>query len=176
MIAYQPETLNTLEPYFGPQGYGMQSGSSQTIDNITSVKSNQIVPVPYRAYSIPTPSKAYAGLNESAYDLFWGKRNTTPPGRPRTTTSSSTGSRTGSTPIIPQGSGPGSTRSEQVTGAKAEAIQQTVPTLPTVPGTGQVTLPKEPVTTPAKPWYKSPLYLALLAGGIFLMAKKYKYI
>jgi hypothetical protein len=38
----------------------------------------------------------------------------------------------------------------------------------------------EPVVfTPApaaKPWYKSPLYLALLAAGVFMVAKKYKIV
>lgn len=178
MIAYQPETLNTLDPYCGPQGFGMQSGSSQTIDNITSVKSNQIIPVPYRAYSIPTPSKAYSGLSE---DLEMRPRGGTgrpiipgsgaPSSRPSSSTSSTV---PGSGSITLPGSG--SSRAEQINTARNQAIQSAIPTLPTVPGTGQVTLPKEPVTTPAKPWYKSPLYLALLAGGIFLMAKKYKYI
>lgn len=161
MIAYQPETLNTLDPYCGPQGYGMQSGSSQTIDNITSVASNQIVPVPYRAYSIPTPTKAYAGLSE---DLEMRPRGAT--GRPTIPGSGAPSSRPSSS---------GSSRAGQITLARIQSIQPGIPTLPTVPGNVQVTVPEVVITTPAKPWYKSPLYLALLAGGIFFMAKKYKY-
>jgi hypothetical protein len=29
---------------------------------------------------------------------------------------------------------------------------------------------------PTKPWYKSPLYFALLAAGAFWLAKKYKIV
>jgi len=169
MIAYQPETLNTLDPYCGPQGYGMQSGSSQTIDNITSVASNQIVPVPYRAYSIPTPSKAYAGLSE---DLEMRPRGAT--GRPTIPGTGAPSSRPSSSGSITV-PGSGSSRAEQITLARIQSIQPAIPTLPTVPGNVQVTVPEVVITTPAKPWYKSPLYLALLAGGIFFMAKKYKY-
>jgi hypothetical protein len=122
MIAYQPETLNTLDPYCGPQGYGMQSGSMQTIDNITTVGKNQIDPL-IRSGKIARPTRAFEGLSES----------------------------------------------------RSIRMSSQIPSLPTLPATVQVT-PVVIETTPAKAWYKSPLYLALLAGGIFFMAKKYKFI
>jgi hypothetical protein len=122
MIAYQPETLNTLDPYAGPQGYGMVSGSTQTIDNITSVGRNQIIPT-IDLIGKSKPIKSFEGLSE--------RRST--------------------------------------------RMVSNAPSLPTLPATVQVT-PVVIETTPGKAWYKSPLYLALLAGGIFFIAKKYKFI
>jgi hypothetical protein len=122
MIAYQPETLNTLDPYAGPQGYGMVSGSTQTIDNITSVGRNQIIPT-INLIGNPKASRSFEGLSER----------------------------------------------------RSSRMVSNAPSLPTLPATVQVT-PVVIETTPGKAWYKSPLYLALLAGGILFMAKKYKFI
>jgi hypothetical protein len=36
--------------------------------------------------------------------------------------------------------------------------------------------PMAPGTTDLKPWYKSPLYIALLAAGAFLAAKQFKIV
>lgn len=65
MIAYQPTVLNTLAPYAGPQGFGMNRYTGQTISQQTTVGLNQIDPVPFRGYSTPTPALAYYGLSEN---------------------------------------------------------------------------------------------------------------
>jgi len=65
MKAYQPRVLNTLAPYAGPQGYGMNQYTGQTISQQTTVGVNQIDPVPFRGYSTPTPALAYYGLSEN---------------------------------------------------------------------------------------------------------------
>jgi hypothetical protein len=64
MKAYQPRVLNTLAPYAGPQGFGMNQYTGQTISQQTTVGVNQIDPVPFRGYSTPTPALAYYGLSE----------------------------------------------------------------------------------------------------------------
>jgi hypothetical protein len=49
--------------------------------------------------------------------------------------------------------------------------------IPTQPATaGAVTVNIEPSGAQVKPWYKSPLYIALLAAGAFLAAKKFKLV
>jgi hypothetical protein len=145
MKVYQPTVLNTLAPYAGPQGFGMDKMTGQTIDQQTTAGSNQIDPLPFRGYSVPTPSLAYYGLSEM--------RPKGPTGRP----------------TIPGGqmimTTPGSTR----------------PTPLPVMITPATTTPANVETvifTPdqTKPWYKSPLYFALLAAGAFWLAKKYKIV
>ncbi len=137
MKAYQPTVLNTLDPYAGPQGYGMNQYTGQTIDQQTTVGVNQIDPVPFRGYSTPTPALAYYGLSEKK------KRK-----GPRTQ------------PMIP-------TESRSVAPVM----------VPTQPATaGAVTVNIEPSGVQVKPWYKSPLYIALLAAGAFLAAKKFKLV
>ena len=64
MRVYQPTVLNTLAPYAGPQGFGMNRFTGQTIAQQTTAGSNQIDPVPFRGYSTPTPALAYYGLSE----------------------------------------------------------------------------------------------------------------
>lgn len=64
MKVYQPTVLNTLLPYAGPQGFGMNRFTGQTIAQQTTAGSNQIDPVPFRGYSVPAPSLAYYGLSE----------------------------------------------------------------------------------------------------------------
>ena len=64
MKVYQPTVLNTLAPYAGPQGFGMNRFTGQTIAQQTTAGSNQIDPVPFRGYSVPAPSLAYYGLSE----------------------------------------------------------------------------------------------------------------
>ena len=122
MIAYQPKTLNTLNPYCGPQGFGMISGSTQTIDNITSVGRNQIRPTNDLLRN-PKALRSFEGLSER----------------------------------------------------RSSRMAPNAPSVPALPATVQVT-PVVIETTPAKNFFKSPLYLALLAGGILFMAKKYNLI
>lgn len=155
MRGYQPQTLNTLEPYKGPQGFGMSTGSSQTIDNVTTITKNQLDPTPFGSLPSVSPSFSYEGLSE---DIEMRPRQTT--GRAR----------------IPSGSSSGSSRNQQTTAARIQAIQQTIPSLPSTPGTVKGPASDVMVPTPAKPWYKSPLYLALLAAGVFFVAKKYKIV
>ena len=145
MKVYQPTVLNTLAPYAGPQGFGMDKMTGQTIDQQTTAGSNQIDPTPFRGYSVPAPSLRYYGLSEMRPKGPTG-RTTIPGGQMIMTT-------------------PGSTR----------------PTSIPVMTTPAITTPAnvEPVIftpAPAKPWYKSPLYFALLAAGAFWLAKKYKIV
>jgi len=168
MIAYQPETLNTLDPYCGPQGYGMQSGSIQTIDNITTVGLNQIDPI-IRPGKIGRPTRSFEGLSE---EMEMRPKGST--GRATIPGSGTPSARPSSSGSLP-GSGTPSPRSAQIMAAQSQGFAPIAPILPGVPATVQVT-PVVIETTPAKPWYKSPLYLTILAGGIFFMAKKYKFI
>lgn len=145
MKVYQPTVFNTLAPYAGPQGFGMDKMTGQTIDQQTTAGSNQIDPLPFRGYSVPAPSLAYYGLSEM--------RPKGPTGRPRI---------------------PGGQMIMTTTGS-------TRPTPVPVMITPAITTPANVETvifTPdqAKPWYKSPLYFALLAAGAFWLAKKYKIV
>lgn len=145
MKVYQPTVLNTLAPYAGPQGFGMDKMTGQTIDQQTTAGSNQIDPLPFRGYSVPEPSLRYYGLSEM--------RPKNPTGRP----------------TIPGGqmimTTPGSTRPTPVPVMINPAI--------TTPANVETVIF---TPAPAKPWYKSPLYIALLAAGVFLVAKKYKIV
>ena len=145
MKVYQPTVLNTLAPYAGPQGFGMDKMTGQTIDQQTTAGSNQIDPTPFRGYSVPSPSLRYYGLSEM--------RPKGPTGRP----------------TIPGGqmimTTPGSTSPTPIPVTLTPAI--------TTPANVETV-----IFTPdqAKPWYKSPLYFALLAAGAFWLAKKYKFV
>ena len=145
MKVYQPTVLNTLAPYAGPQGFGMDKMTGQTIDQQTTAGSNQIDPTPFRSYSVPAPSLQYYGLSEM--------RPKGPIGRTRI---------------------PGGQMIMTTTGS-------TRPTPLPVMITPAITTPANVETvifTPdqTKPWYKSPLYFALLAAGAFWLAKKYKIV
>lgn len=145
MKVYQPTVLNTLAPYAGPQGFGMDKMIGQTIDQQTTAGSNQIDPLPFRGYSVPAPSLRYYGLSEI--------RPKGPTGRTRI---------------------PGGQMIMTTTGS-------TRPTPIPVMITPAITTPANVETvifTPdqTKPWYKSPLYFALLAAGAFWLAKKYKIV
>lgn len=145
MKVYQPTVLNTLAPYAGPQGFGMDKMTGQTIDQQTTAGSNQIDPLPFRGYSVPAPSLRYYGLSEM--------RPKGPTGRPTI---------------------PGGQMIMTTTGS-------TRPTPIPVMITPAITTPANVETViftpePAKPWYKSPLYIALLAAGVFMVAKKYKIV
>lgn len=145
MKVYQPTVLNTLAPYVGPQGFGMDKMTGQTIDQQTTAGSNQIDPTPFRSYSVPAPSLRYYGLSEM--------RPKGPTGRTRI---------------------PGGQMIMTTTGS-------TRPTPIPVMITPAITTPANVETvifTPdqTKPWYKSPLYFALLAAGAFWLAKKYKIV
>lgn len=155
MRGYQPQTLNTLEPYKGPQGFGMSTGSSQTIDNVTTITKNQMDPTPFGSAPSVSPIFSYEGLSESRR-----KR------RKRMAASAS----------FPSGSSSGSSTNGQTTTERIQAIQPAIPSLPSTPGTVKGPASDVMVPTPAKPWYKSPLYLALLAAGVFYVAKKYKIV
>ena len=151
MKAYQPTVLNTLAPYAGPQGFGMNKMTGQTIDQQTTVASNQIDPTPFRNYSVPTPALAYYGLSESAYRRALRRVDT----------------RNMSAPIInPQNIRPMTAR-------------PMAPVVVTATDTAPAATVVEPIVitpAPAKPWYKSPLYITLLAAGAFLVAKKFKIV
>jgi hypothetical protein len=152
MKAYQPTVLNTLDPYAGPQGYGMNKYTGQTIDQQTTVGVNQIDPVPFRGYSTPTPALAFYGLGEDRDEM----------------------QRKGSTGrVMIPGAQPGpSTRPMIPTGSRIVAPVM-VPTQPAP--AGAVTVNIEP-SAQVQPWYKSPLYIALLAAGAFLAARKFKLV
>jgi hypothetical protein len=135
----------------------MNKMTGQTIDQQTTVAINQIDPVPFRNYSVPTPSLAYYGLSEEMEMRPKGPtgRPTIPGGQPTTTPPRI---------IDPRNIQPMTTR----------------PIVPVIV-TPTITAPAvvEPVVltpAPVKPWYKSPLYLALLAAGVFMVAKKYKIV
>ncbi|NBU93399.1 MAG: hypothetical protein EBS18_02400 [Actinobacteria bacterium] len=153
MKAYQPTVLNTLDPYSGPQGYGMNRYTGQTIDQQTTVGVNQIDPVPFRGYSTPTPALAFYGLSDDRDEM----QRKGPTGR-----------------VIIPGAQPGpSTRPIITTGSRilAPVIVPTQPA-PAAP----VTVNIEPSAPQVKPWYKSPLYIALLAAGALLAARKFKLV
>ena len=145
MKVYQPTVLNTLAPYAGPKGFGMDKMTGQTIDQQTTAGSNQIDPTPFRSYSVPAPSLAYYGLSEM--------RPKGPTGRPRIPGGQMIMTTTGSTRITPV---PVMITPAITTPANVETV----------------------IFTPdqVKPWYKSPLYIALLAAGVFMVAKKYKIV
>jgi hypothetical protein len=156
MKAYQPTVLNTLDPYSGPQGFGMNRYTGQTIDQQTTVGVNQIDPVPFRGYSTPTPALAFYGLGDDRDEM---KR------------------KMAQMVALIRGNQPGSsTRSMIPTGSRI--IATTAPVMvPTQPApAGAVTVNIEPSGAQVKPWYKSPLYIALLAAGAFLAAKKFKLV
>lgn len=140
MKAYQPTVLNTLDPYAGPQGYGMNRYTGQTIDQQTTVGINQIDPVPFRGYSTPTPALAFYGLGDDRDEMIRKRPSTRP--------------------MIPAGS--------------RIVAPVMVPTQPAP--AGAVTVNIEPSGAQVQPWYKSPLYIALLAAGAFLVARKYKLV
>lgn len=243
MRIYQPQTLNTLDPFCGPQGYGMQSGSSQTIDNITTVALNQINPVPYRSYSIPVPSKAYAGLSEKRKwyktaamivsplygtltllkeksaseenkrfadtkakmlsDIRAEWLNSGKQGDVFKNTSDEADkfmetAILGRIQFFSQRIGQGNDGAKRVNGRhlrvaeqiakewdeKKEAKTPPPPPPPPAPEGQSLTVPQTPGTAPQTPaapgsiktFLTSPLYLGILAVGIFFIAKKYKYI
>jgi hypothetical protein len=156
MKAYQPTVLNTLDPYAGPQGYGMNQYTGQTIDQQTTVGVNQIDPVPFRGYSTPTPALAFYGLGDNRDEM---KR------------------KMAQMVALIRGNQPSqSTRTMIPTGSRI--IGTTAPVMvPTQPATaGSVTVNIEPSGAQVKPWYKSPLYIALLAAGAFLAARKFKLV
>ncbi len=153
MKAYQPTVLNTLDPYSGPQGYGMNRYTGQTIDQQTTVGINQIDPVPFRGYSTPTPALAFYGLGDDRDEM----QRKGPTGRV----------------MIPGAQPSPSTRPMIPTGSRilAPVIVPTQPA-PAAP----VTVNIEPSAPQVKPWYKSPLYIALLAAGALLAARKFKLV
>jgi hypothetical protein len=156
MKAYQPTVLNTLDPYAGPQGFGMNQYTGQTIDQQTTVGVNQIDPVPFRGYSTPTPALAFYGLGDNRDEM---KR------------------KMAQMVALIRGNQPGpNTRPMIPTGSRI--IATTAPVMvPTQPApAGAVTVNIEPSGAQVKPWYKSPLYIALLAAGAFLAAKKFKLV
>jgi hypothetical protein len=170
MKAYQPIVLNTLTPYAGPQGFGMNKMTGQTIDQQTTVAVNQIDPTPFRGYSVPMSALAYYGLSEEMEMRPKGQtgRPTIPGGQANTTTTRP--------PVIDP-------RAQQQQAARMQTTAPIILTpMITAPAVVDPVVPAvvEPVVfTPApaaKPWYKSPLYLALLAAGVFMVAKKYKIV
>jgi len=153
MKAYQPTVLNTLDPYSGPQGYGMNRYTGQTIDQQTTVGVNQIDPVPFRGYSTPIAALAFYGLNDDRDEM----QRKGPTGRV----------------MIPGNQPSPSTRPMITTGSRILAPVM-VPTQPAP--AAPVTVNIEPSAPQVKPWYKSPLYIVLLAAGALLAARKFKLV
>jgi hypothetical protein len=153
MKAYQPTVLNTLDPYSGPQGYGMNQYTGQTIDQQTTVGVNQIDPVPFRGYSTPTPALAFYGLSDDRDEM----QRKGPTGRV----------------MIPGNQPSPNTRPMIPTGSRI-LTPVIVPTQPAP--AAPVTVNIEPSAPQVKPWYKSPLYIALLAAGALLAARKFKLV
>jgi hypothetical protein len=155
MKAYQPTVLNTLAPYAGPQGFGMNQYTGQTISQQTTVGVNQIDPVPFRGYSTPTPALAFYGLGDDRDEM---KR------------------KMAQMVALIRGNQP-SPSTRPMIPTKSRIIATTAPEVPTQPApAGAVTVNIEPSGAQVKPWYKSPLYIALLAAGAFLAAKKFKLV
>jgi len=160
---YQPTVLNTLAPYAGPQGFGMDKMTGQTIDQQTTAGSDQINPTPFRGYSVPAPSLRYYGLSDEMEMRAKG-----PTGRPRIP-----GSQPSTTTNRPPALDP--LRIQQQQAARAQSAGLPVMITPAIT-TPAVVEPVIFTPEPAKPWYKSPLYIALLAAGVFMVAKKYKIV
>jgi hypothetical protein len=239
MKAYQPTVLNTLAPYDGPQGFGMNQYTGQTISQQTTVGVNQIDPVPFRGYSTPTPALAYYGLSENKRSFLDKVLRITSPlyaimstltekneneryqivYRQMITDIRNDWTRTGGKGDILTTKDPASDEFMETAtvgrinfwvpklstgdkGAKrvaarhiraAEAIAREwtprsmpppPPPPPPVPG-GQEMTSTDLTTTPQtpmapgmdlKPWYMQPMYLALLAAGVFLAAKQFKIV
>ncbi len=155
MKVYQPTVLNTLAPYAGPQGFGMNQYTGQTISQQTTVGVNQIDPVPFRGYSTPTPALAFYGLGDDRDEM---KR------------------KMAQMVALIRGNQP-SPSTRPMIPTKSRIIATTAPEVPTQPApAGAVTVNIEPSGAQVKPWYKSPLYIALLAAGAFLAAKKFKLV
>jgi len=163
MKVYQPTVLNTLAPYAGPQGFGMDKMTGQTIDQQTTAGSNQIDPLPFRGYSVPTPSLAYYGLSE---DMEMRPKG--PTGRPGIP-----GSQPSPTTNRPPALDPPRTQQQQAARAQSAGLPVMITPAITTPA---VVEPVIFTPEPTKPWYKSPLYFALLAAGAFWLAKKYKIV
>jgi len=153
MKAYQPTVLNTLDPYAGPQGYGMNQYTGQTIDQQTTAGSNQIDPTPFRSYSTPTPALAFYGLGDNRDEM---KR------------------KMAQMVALIRGNQPGPRTQPMIPTGSRNVAPGMVPTQPAP--AGAVTVNIEPSGAQVKPWYKSPLYFALLAAGAFWLAKKYKIV
>ena len=153
MKAYQPTVLNTLDPYSGPQGYGMNQYTGQTIDQQTTVGINQIDPVPFRGYSTPTPALAFYGLGEDRDEMI----RKGPTGR-----------------VMIPGNQPGPSTRPMIPAGSRIVAPVIVPTQPAP--AAPVTVNIEPSAPQVKPWYKSPFYIALLAAGALLAARKFKLV
>jgi hypothetical protein len=163
MKVYQPTVLNTLAPYAGPQGFGMDKMTGQTIDQQTTAGSNQIDPLPFRGYSVPAPSLAYYGLSEEME-----MRPKGPTGRPRIP-----GSQPSTTTNRPPVVDPSRIQQQQAARAQSAGLPVMITPAITTPANVETVIF---TPEPAKPWYKSPLYIALLAAGVFMVAKKYKIV
>jgi hypothetical protein len=241
MKAYQPTVLNTLAPYAGPQGFGMNRYTGQTISQQTTVGVNQIDPVPFRGYSTPTPALAYFGLSEKKKRPFlqtvlmltqphygvmtlltekneneryqivyrqmitdirndWNRTGgkgdiltTKDPNSDEFMETATVGRINFWVPKLSTGDkGAKRVAARHIRAAEAIAREWTPrsmpappPPPPPVPGGQEMTstdltttpqTPMAPGTTDLKPWYKSPLYIALLAAGAFLAAKQFKIV
>jgi len=163
MKVYQPTVLNTLAPYAGPQGFGMDKMTGQTIDQQTTAGSNQIDPTPFRGYSVPAPSLRFYGLSE---DMEMRPKG--PTGRPRIP-----GSQPSPTTNRPPTLDPPRIQQQQAARAQSAGLPVMITPATTTPANVETV-----IITPdqVKPWYKSPLYIALLAAGVFMVAKKYKIV
>lgn len=240
MKVYQPQTLNTLDPFCGPQGYGMRAGSAQTIDNITTVSVNQKDPTPYPFR--PKAKIGYQGLAEKRkwyktaamiVSPLYGTLTLLKEKSAREENKRFADTKTkmisdiraewlnsgkqgdifkndseeadkfmetailGRIQFFSQRLGQGNDGAKRVNGRHLRVAEQiakeweekkeakTPPPPPPPPPTPEgLTVPQTPGTAPQSPaapgsiksFLTSPLYLGILAVGIFFIAKKYKYI
>jgi hypothetical protein len=119
--------------------------------------------LPFRGYSVPAPSLAYYGLSE---DMEMRPKG--PTGRP-TIPGSQPGPTTNRPPVVD----PSRIQQQQAARAQSANLPNIITPAMTTPA---VVEPVIFTPEPTKPWYKSPLYFALLAAGAFWLAKKYKIV
>jgi hypothetical protein len=158
MKIYQPNVLNTVDPYSGATPWGFPDFILKP--GQTKVQTQSLKPI----------MGNYNGLSEAKrWSPIWGW-DTPPSVKPPTTGRPTTGR-----PTIPGGQPTGQTARPMVLTPSAE--QPEAPKLPTMPGTTTPQIVSNvTVQTTAKPWYKNPIYLTVLAAAAFLAAKRFKII
>jgi len=155
MKIYQPTVLNTVDPYSGNTPWGFPEFNLVPIQ--TTVATNSLSP----AYN-----KTYNGLSE---DLEMRPRGGT--GRPTIPGSQPTGTTTRPPVILDP-------RNQQIISSRTEPtrvptiVPQVVNAAPTMPAVFE----NITIQPTVKPWYKSPIYYAVLAAAAYFAAKKFKII
>ena len=164
MKIYQPNVLNTVDPYSGATPWGFPDFI--LTPGQTKVQTQSLKPI----------MGNYNGLSEARkWHPVWGW-NEPPKGSiaGRMIAQQQSQATTGR-PTIPGGQPTGQTARPMVLTPSAE--QPEAPKLPTMPGTTTPQIVSNvTVQTTAKPWYKNPIYLTVLAAAAFLAAKRFKII